>query len=98
MKKAIVLILLFVTSCAYSRVLYMDENGQTVYEASCNGSALSLGDCYMKAKEDCPFGFDVKDKVSSEWVGARNLVYVCKKNNYQSRPAQNISNQYYRYR
>lgn len=98
MKKLAIFIVFLCTACAYSRPLYTDENGQIVYEATCNGDILSIGDCYMKAKEDCPFGFDVKDKVSSEWVGARNLVYVCKKNNYQSRPAQNISNQYYRYR
>lgn len=98
MKKISILMVLLCTACAYSRPLYTDEQGQMVYEASCDGSALSLGDCYKKAKEDCPNGFNVKDRASSEWAASRNLIYVCKNFKYQNNQRSNTNMQYYRYR
>lgn len=81
MKKTILISVLFCSACATSTPLYTDMNGQTVYEAQCDTNFLSLGDCYRKASKDCPFGFDVKDKVASEWVASRKLIYVCKTTN-----------------
>lgn len=98
MKKIAICLVLLCTACAYSRTLYTDENGASVREAFCGSTFLTIGDCYKKAKEDCPSGFDVKDRISSEWTASRNLVYTCKKNNYQMRKNQNTNTQYYRYR
>ena len=78
MKKILICITLLCSACAYSRFLYTDEYSQMVYEATCNGEFLSIGDCYLKAKQDCPLGFDVKDTVVSERNAIRNLIYVCK--------------------
>jgi len=88
MKKNILLAVFFCSACATSTPLYTDMNGVTVYEARCDTNFLSLGNCYKKASEDCPFGFDVKDKVASEWVASRKLIYACrqpnaKKTNYR---------------
>jgi hypothetical protein len=98
MKKISILMVLLCTACAYSRTLYTDENGASVREAFCGSALLTIGDCYKKAKEDCPSGFDVKDRISSEWAASRNLVYTCKNANYQMRKNQNTNTQYYRYR
>lgn len=81
MKKIFLLFVLFCSACVTSVPLYTDSNGATVYDATCNGGLRSLGDCYRKANEDCPNGFEVKDSVSSEWVSSRHLIYVCKMTN-----------------
>ncbi|MBR5154707.1 MAG: hypothetical protein IKW58_03180 [Alphaproteobacteria bacterium] len=103
MKKISILAVLLCTACSYSRPLYMDEYGQMVYEAGCDGEVLSIGDCYKKAREDCPNGFEVKDKVASEWVGSRKLIYSCRNNRtlntqYQTSSPQYQPTQYYRYK
>lgn len=89
MKKLIVLTVLLCNACVTSVPLYTDINGVTIYEAKCDGTVRSLGDCYRKANEDCPFGFEVKDKVASESVASRKLIYACKQ--------PNIKNVYRRY-
>lgn len=89
MKKLIILSVMLCNACVTSVPLYTDINGVTIYEAQCDGNLFTLGDCYRKANEDCPFGFDVKDKVASEWVASRKLIYACK------RP--NIKNIYHQY-
>ncbi|MBQ8751162.1 MAG: hypothetical protein IJZ30_05970 [Alphaproteobacteria bacterium] len=98
MKKIAICLVLLCTACAYSRPLYMDENGQMVYEAFCNGNALNVGDCYIKAREDCPHGFEVKDKETSDWHSGRSIIYTCKSYRYQTKQYPNTNNQYYRYR
>ena len=84
MKKYFLAVLFFCNACVTSAPLYTDANGTTVYEAQCDGNIYTLGDCYKKASEDCPFGFDVKDKVASEWVGSRKLIYACKQPNIRN--------------
>lgn len=78
MKKYVILLALICSACVTSRPLYTETNGEMVYEANCDGTAFSIGDCYKKASEDCPNGFDVKDKAADEWARSRKLVYVCK--------------------
>ena len=60
MKKIIAIsFILLLTGCATSRPLYTDQYGRTVYEAQCNAYRHTIGDCYQKASEVCPRGFNV---------------------------------------
>lgn len=61
MKKTLMLFLLLALfGCAQNRnrFLYMDENGNPVYQAKCDGY-LDFGDCLIEAGQTCPSGFNV---------------------------------------
>lgn len=50
MNKYFLVIFSFLSACATSRELYIDpQTGLTVYEAQCNGSTLTIGDCIKKS-------------------------------------------------
>ena len=57
--KKLILILLLLTGCTTSRILYTDQYGRDVYEAKCNAYRHTIGDCYKKASQICPRGFNV---------------------------------------
>lgn len=57
MKKIIIISAFFLSSCAYNKFLYTNENGQAVYEVNCSMS--SFGDCLKEAGKQCPFGFSI---------------------------------------
>ena len=71
MKKTILLLPLMLGACAqvYSEPLYQDRSGVQVYQAFCNGTRHSIGDCYKQAAADCMGEFDIiqkeKDKTGS---------------------------------
>lgn len=52
---------LSLASCAVSKSVVM-PSGQHGYTVNCSGAALSWADCYQKAGETCPQGYDVADK------------------------------------
>ncbi len=79
MKKLIVLSFLLCCACVSSTPLYIDKDGETVYEATAETEFTTLGDCYKKAHEDCPYGFEVKDKDREEIGRTKYLIYKCKK-------------------
>ena len=48
------------TGCVTARPLTL-PNGEQGQVISCNGMARSISDCYVKAGEVCPSGYDVVD-------------------------------------
>ena len=60
MKKLILFALtFFVSACAANKMLYINEKGQTVYQAKCHGMWKNMGDCYQLAAQQCPTGFNI---------------------------------------
>ncbi len=97
MKKFIVLSVLLCNACVSSVPLYTDTNGETVYEATAVSNFTTLGSCYKRAYEDCPNGFDVKDKDREFGWNKKYLIYGCKKKAYsRNREYQNQNYQYYK--
>lgn len=79
MKKLIIALVLLCNACVSSKPLYIDKDGGIVYEAAAETEYTTLGDCYKKAHEDCPYGFEVKDKDREEIGRTKYLIYKCKK-------------------
>ena len=67
---------LALSACATNRELYINENGETVYQADCGGMRqdMNMGDCLMLAGKQCPKGFNIimtNDQVSGVIGGAQ---------------------------
>lgn len=60
MKKFLFLTLLL-SACATNRLLFVNEKGVPIYQADCGGhwQNLNMGDCLIKASEQCPTGFNI---------------------------------------
>ena len=43
----------------YSEPLYTTPDGNTVYQATCNGTRRSIGDCYRLAAQQCFGNFEI---------------------------------------
>ncbi|WP_430474963.1 hypothetical protein ACQ0MK_04245 [Thalassospira lucentensis] len=48
--------------------MFSGPNGRVAYHMECSGMGRTLGDCYKKAGEICPQGYQVLDN-SSDLVG-----------------------------
>lgn len=76
MKKMLFLLSLFLAGCEsifpQSKYLYDSPNGP-VYEAYCNGTYKTLGDCYQKAGQICNGNFQIMNKSDRS---NRNYTYV----------------------
>jgi hypothetical protein len=55
-----VLLCLALAACVTARPLTL-PNGQSGQAISCPGTARSVADCYIKAGEVCPHGYDIVD-------------------------------------
>jgi hypothetical protein len=55
-----ILLCLALTACVTARPLTL-PNGQRGQAISCPGTLRSMADCYVKAGEACPAGYDVID-------------------------------------
>lgn len=76
MKKLIFLSLFFLSACASDKApLYTNEYGYGVYSAT----AETLGECYKKAYQKCPNGFEKLDRIVNPKADEPvELVYECK--------------------
>ena len=43
----------------YSEPLYSSSEGKTVYQATCNGTYRSIGDCFKLAAQQCAGNFEI---------------------------------------
>ena len=61
MKKIIIAVaFLALSACTTNRTLYVNEKGQTVYQADCGRwRRNNMGDCLILAGKQCPNGFDI---------------------------------------
>jgi hypothetical protein len=57
-KLVVVLALTFLVGCAMADEMVLPD-GTKGYNISCDGTVLSMGNCYKKAGEICPRGYDV---------------------------------------
>ena len=58
-------LLLLLTSCASVQPReFRGPNGRTAYSMRCSGMGRTLDDCYQKAGELCPAGYDIVDRAS----------------------------------
>lgn len=63
MKRLIVLALIALSACTKHAAI-PSRDGRQAYLVECRGAALSWTDCYKKAAELCPAGYDVTEKDS----------------------------------
>ena len=52
---------------------------QDVYFTSCSGAVEFWGNCYDKARQTCPKGYDVLDTKQALNGGRRELNFKCRK-------------------
>lgn len=52
---------------------------QGIYFTSCSGAVEVWGNCFDKARETCPKGYDVTNKNESLNGGKREITFQCKK-------------------
>lgn len=63
---------------------FIGPSGSAAYTMKCSGSGLDWDDCYKKAGEICPNGYEIIDKSSDVIGGAsgistrRHMVLECK--------------------
>lgn len=85
MKLFAVLIPLTFTACsalsnpqgAAQSVRMIDLKNQ-IYKATCNGAVEDWSNCYDRAKQTCPNGYDLKERNVNPVGGKRELVFQCK--------------------
>ena len=85
MKLFAVLIPLTLTACtalsnpqgAAQSVKVIDLKNQT-YKATCNGAVEDWPNCYDRAKQTCPNGYELKERNQTPVGGKRELVFQCK--------------------
>ena len=85
MKLFTVLMALSLTACnalsnpqgAAQPVKMIDLKTQT-YKATCNGAVEDWPNCYDRAKQSCPNGYALKERIQSPVGGKRELVFQCK--------------------
>lgn len=86
MKLFAVLIPFTLTACtalsnpqgAAQPVKMIDLKTQT-YKATCNGAVEDWANCYDRAKQTCPSGYDLKERNQTPVGGKRELLFQCKK-------------------
>jgi outer membrane lipoprotein-sorting protein len=86
MKLFAVLLTLLLSGCyalsnpqgAAQSVKMMDLKTQT-YKATCNGAVEDWPNCYYRAKQTCPNGYNLKERIQSPVGGKRELVFQCNK-------------------
>jgi len=75
MKKAGIAILLLLAGCSslspHVEYLYDSSNGP-VYEAYCNGTANTIGQCYQLAANKCGGDFKIMNKSEKYQKGSKN--------------------------
>ena len=86
MKLFAVLVTLMLTGCyALSNPQGAAQPVQTVdyknkiYKATCNGAVEDWPNCYDRAKQTCPNGYNLKERNQSPVGGKRELVCQCNK-------------------
>ena len=86
MKLFAVLVTLMLTGCyALSNPQGAAQPVQTVdyknkiYKATCNGAVEDWPNCYDRAKQTCPNGYNLKERNQSPVGGKRELVFQCNK-------------------
>jgi len=86
MKLLLVLVLSVLSGCyalsnpqgAAQSVKMIDLKTQT-YKATCNGAVEDWPNCYDRAKQTCPNGYNLKERNQSPVGGKRELVFQCNK-------------------
>ena len=63
---------------AAQSVKMIDLKNQT-YKVTCNGAVEDWANCYDRAKQTCPHGYDLKERNQDPVGGKRELVFQCKK-------------------
>ena len=97
MRKFIIATSFFILSaCATNRMLYVNEKGQTVYQADCGGmwQNINMGDCLIKAGQQCPTGFNIlmaNDQISGISNGTQTFGDI-NTNSYANGQAQIFGN------
>jgi hypothetical protein len=54
------------------------SKGQGNYFTTCSGTVEEWGSCYSKAKQTCPSGYEVTNKVEGSVGGKREMEFMCK--------------------
>jgi len=63
---------------AAQSVKMIDLKTQT-YKVTCNGAVEDWPNCYDRAKQTCPNGYNLKERNQSPVGGKRELVFQCNK-------------------
>jgi hypothetical protein len=58
MNRLIIVTCLFISACATATKITL-PNGDSGYDISCAGTGVSVSECFRKAGEVCPSGYDV---------------------------------------
>ncbi len=69
------------TGCATRVVGFMTGDGRQAYNLDCSNTlSSSMSDCYAKAQNLCPSGFDILNSESSDGLLtlSRNATVACK--------------------
>lgn len=62
MKKIVFLLTVCLTACTVSKQI-TGPDGETLHHVNCSGTMLSWADCYEKAGELCPHGYEVQNVI-----------------------------------
>ena len=62
MKKCLLILVLLITACEVQPQQFVGPNGKKAYTMKCNGMGRTMEDCYKKAGEVCPKGYNIIDK------------------------------------
>jgi hypothetical protein len=89
--KKLLLMTSLMGSCAFPGLGVREivgPNSETVYEAKCNGTARTYGDCFQQASETCHGPYTVVDKSGDQstlytngsliTIIKRQIFFVCK--------------------
>lgn len=74
MAKLLLSILFLLSACATSSE-FITPDGSKAYSINCSGSMLSITQCYSKAGELCPNGYDVLRANEKDYGASTNLMY-----------------------
>jgi hypothetical protein len=72
-----IFVTLTLTACATVKPSHMLD-GKQVYEAKCNGTARTIGDCHKLASKQCDGKFDVVETSHSGHLVHRNMLFTCR--------------------
>ena len=81
MRVLMILLVLLMTGCAQlmkGQQQPVVSKGQGNYFTTCSGTVEEWGSCYSKAKQTCPSGYEVTNKVEGSVGGKRELEFMCK--------------------